>query len=60
MTKVVNKIVKCIKCEKESEQVIIYSVNYLFGTKESNDELKQYQQVCPHCNYAARDISVKN
>ncbi|MBO4245737.1 MAG: hypothetical protein J5892_03240 [Bacilli bacterium] len=57
MSKVVRKQVKCIKCGEESEQLIVYSVNYLLGTKEDNDRLMQHKQKCPKCGYEAPDIS---
>ena len=53
MTKVVNKKVKCINCEKDSEQMMVYSVNFSLGKKEDNERLMQHQQTCPHCNYTA-------
>lgn len=57
MTKVVRKMVKCIKCGKESEQMIVYSVNFNLGSKESNENLMRHQQECPYCHYKAADIS---
>ncbi len=57
MTRVLKKIVKCIKCGKESEQLMIYSVNFNLGKKEDNEKLVNHQQVCPHCNYTAPMIS---
>lgn len=58
MTKVINKIVKCAKCGKESTQKIVCSVNFMLGNKEDNKKLMQYKQVCPNCNYTAPDISI--
>lgn len=57
MTKVSHKKVKCIKCEIESDQMIVYSVNFLLGSKEDNEKLIHHKQVCPNCNYTATDIS---
>lgn len=58
MTKVTKKMVKCANCGAESEQVIVYSVNFSLGKKEDNEKLMQQQQTCPNCNYIASDISV--
>lgn len=58
MTKVVKKIVKCAKCGTESEQLLVYSVNFMLGDKENNKKLLQHQQVCPKCNYTNFDISI--
>lgn len=58
MTKVLSKRIKCAKCGVESEQMIVYSVNYLLGDKESNDKLVEHKQICPNCNFTAPDISV--
>ena len=33
MTKLLKQKVKCIKCGKESDQLIVYSVNFLLGKK---------------------------
>lgn len=60
MTKVIKNIVKCSKCGKESEQLIICSVNYLLGTKEDNHKLINHKQKCPYCNYEAVDIGILN
>ena len=57
MTKVGNKMVKCAKCEKESEQLIVFSVNFSLGEKEDNEKLLNRKQKCPHCGYEANDIS---
>lgn len=57
MTKVVKKVVKCNKCGTESEQLIIYSVNFNLGNNKSNEELLNYLQKCPKCGYKAVDIS---
>ncbi len=59
MTKVVEKKVRCAKCGVESNQMIVYSVSFLFGTKEDNEKLMNHQQTCPNCNYKAADISIK-
>lgn len=57
MTKV-NKInVKCAACGNESEQLHIYSVNSLMGSKENNDDLINNKQKCPKCGYKSNDIS---
>lgn len=56
MTKIKLKKVVCKKCKKESEQPIIYSVNFLLGSKKSNENLLIHQQFCPHCGYTARRI----
>lgn len=58
MTKIAKKIVKCAKCGAESEQMIVYSVNFSLGEKADNEKLMQLQQTCPNCNYIAPDISV--
>ncbi len=57
MTKV-NKInVKCAVCGNESEQICVYSVNYLMGSREDNDKLINSKQKCPKCGYESNDIS---
>lgn len=58
MTKVGTKKVKCAKCGAESEQLMIYSVNFMLGTKTTNERLMRHQQVCPKCNYTNFDISI--
>lgn len=58
MTKVAKKKVKCIKCGAESEQLIVYSINFSLGTKEQNEALMKNQQKCPNCGYEAMDISI--
>jgi len=58
MTKVSKKNLKCIKCGTESEQTIVYSVNFNLGNKEDNEKLITHQQVCPSCNYKALNISL--
>jgi len=58
MTKVVKKNVKCAKCETESQQMIVFSVNFLLENAESAEKLTKHQQVCPKCNYTETDISV--
>jgi len=57
MTKVVKKLIKCVKCGFESEQMIIYSVNFNLGNKGDNQKLIAHKQKCPKCNYTAIDIS---
>jgi len=59
MTKLVRKMVKCVKCGEESEQLLVYSVNSLLGDKESNDKLMAHKQKCPNCGYEARNISIE-
>ena len=59
MTKVVKRIVKCANCGEESEQLIVYSVNFLLGSKENNEKLARHLQKCPKCGYEAIDISRK-
>ncbi len=53
MTKVARERVVCDKCGKVSLQLMVYSVNYSLGSKESNDELMRHQQKCPFCGYEA-------
>lgn len=60
MTDISRETVKCAKCGKESQQMIVFSVNYLLGTKEDNDKLLHHKQKCPYCEYEAIDISVLN
>mgnify|MGYP004543556459 FL=1 len=60
MSDISREVVKCAKCGKESPQMIVYSVNYLLGDKESNDKLIEHKQKCPYCEYEAIDISVLN
>jgi len=57
MTKVVKSMVKCAKCGMDSEQLIVYSVNFRLGDKESNERLMKHKQVCPHCKYEAASIN---
>ena len=57
MTKVSKKLIKCIKCGKEGEQLLLFSVNYLLGSKESNDRLMNHKPKCPYCEYEYVDIS---
>ena len=59
MTLIGQEMKKCIKCGKESQQMVVYSVNFLVGTEEENRNLLSRKQVCPHCNYTAFDISKK-
>lgn len=60
MTKVAEKTVKCIKCGAESEQLVVYSVNFNLGSKEENEKLMKHTQKCPKCGYEAVDISKEN
>lgn len=60
MTKVGKNNVKCAVCGNESEQLIVYSVNYSMGTKEDNDKLVNSKQKCPKCGYENNDISKIN
>ena len=57
MTKIGKKKVKCARCGVESEQIIVYSVNFSLGSKSENEKLVQHKQLCPNCNYTAVDIS---
>lgn len=59
MTKVVRRMVKCVKCGTESEQFIVYSVNFNLGSREDNEKLMRHTQKCPKCGYEAIDISVE-
>ena len=36
MTKLVRNKVKCAKCGAESEQIKVYSINFMLGKKEDN------------------------
>jgi predicted nucleic-acid-binding Zn-ribbon protein len=58
MTKVARQKVKCIKCGKESEQMIVFSVNFNLGSRESNEKLMKHMQKCPHCGYESQNISL--
>ena len=60
MTRVAKKMVKCIKCGTESEQLIVYSINFNLGSKEDNERLMRHTQKCPKCGYEAVDISQEN
>lgn len=60
MTKILKKQVKCANCGVESEQIVVYSVNFSLGTVEDNEKLMQHKQVCPNCNYTAPNISIKS
>ena len=59
MTKVLKKNVKCANCGVESEQMVVHSVNFNLGSEEDNKKLMEHQMVCPNCDYAAVDISLK-
>lgn len=58
MTKAIQKNVKCIKCGTESQQLIIYSVNFSLGSMSDNEKLTKHMQKCPKCGYEAIDISL--
>lgn len=60
MTKVLKQKIKCAKCGIESEQLVVYSINFSLGSKEDNKKLMEHKQVCPNCNYSAKNISVIN
>lgn len=60
MSDISREVVKCAKCGKESPQMVVYSVNYSLGDKESNDKLIEHKQKCPYCEYETIDISVLN
>ncbi len=60
MSDISSELVKCAKCGKESQQVIVNSINYLFKTKKDEDKLLHHKQKCPYCNYEAIDISKNN
>lgn len=60
MSDISREVVKCAKCGKESPQMIVYSVNYSLGDKESNDKLIEHKKKCPYCEYEAINISVLN
>ena len=60
MTKVTKNSVKCAVCGNESEQLIVYSVNGLLGTKEDNTKLMNNKQKCPKCGYESKDISKRD
>ena len=60
MTKVSKNSVKCAACGYESEQLIVYSVNVLLGTKEDNAKLMNNKQKCPKCGYESIDISKRD
>jgi len=59
MTKVITKKIKCANCGTESEQMIVYSINYSLGNQEDNARLREHKQVCPNCNYTAPNIDFK-
>lgn len=56
MTKVEMKTVKCSKCGEKSQQMVVHTVNYSLGDKESNDKLREHLQKCPNCGYEAPQI----
>ena len=58
MTKVLKKKVVCANCGEESEQLVVYSVNYSLGDIENNKKLIKHQQVCPKCSYSAPNIAL--
>ena len=57
MTKVSKELVKCAKCGKHSEQLVVYSINFMMGNEEENNKLMTHKQKCPYCGYEARNIS---
>lgn len=57
MSDISRELVKCAKCGKESQQLIVYSVNYYLEGKENGDKLLHHKQKCPYCNYEAIDLS---
>ena len=57
MTKIIANKVKCCKCEAESEQIIVYSINFSLGNKQSNKKLMTHKQKCPYCGYEAIEIN---
>jgi len=59
MTRVAKKLVKCANCGEESEQLIVFSINFTLGSKEYNQKLMEHKQKCPKCGYEASDISKK-
>ena len=60
MTKVSKDLVKCAKCGKHSEQLVIYSINFLQGDEQENAKLLNHKQKCPYCGYVARNISFED
>ena len=56
MSDISRETVKCAKCGKESQQLVVYSVNYSLGDKETNDKLVSHKQKCPYCGYEAISI----
>ena len=60
MSDISRKLVKCAKCGKESQQLIVYSVNYYLEGKENGDKLLHHKQKCPYCNYEAVNIGAFN
>ena len=56
MNGISRETVKCAKCAKESQQLVIYSVNYSLGDNENNDKLVSHKQKCPYCGYEAISI----
>lgn len=56
MSDISREKVKCAKCGKESQQLVVYSVNYSLGDKETNDKLVSHKQKCPYCGYEAISI----
>lgn len=60
MTDISREVVKCAKCGKESQQLIVYSINYWLETKESADALLHHKQKCPYCDYEAVHINILN
>ena len=60
MSDISRELVKCAKCGKESQQLFVYSVNYLLGDKETNDKLANHKQKCPYCGYEAVSLDISN
>ena len=56
MTNVVEKSIRCSKCGSMSTQTTVYSIDYSVGNMEDNAKLREHMQVCPHCNYTAKNI----
>lgn len=60
MTKVSKDLVRCAKCGKHSEQLVVYSINFLQGDEEENNRLLEHKQKCPYCGYEARNIAFED
>jgi len=57
LTKIIIEKLICKKCKKESDQPIIYSINFSLGNKKNNKNLKNNKQKCPYCGYVSINIS---